>query len=71
MVILRNATQRVSANVGPNGRFTMIAPVGRYRLVGFTPQFTVNGKQGECDALRSVVVRSKQRTRANVYCQRK
>jgi hypothetical protein len=70
-VILRNARHRVAVAVGPNGRFTMIAPIGRYRLLGFTPQFTVNGHQAQCDATRPAVVRSQAQTRSNVYCQRR
>ena len=60
------ATFRASA--ANDGSFTLVLPVGSYKLTGTSPQY--NSGQVACIAMSSVIVRDDSVTRADVICER-
>jgi hypothetical protein len=52
-----------------SGHFGLVAQPGRYTLTGTSRHYRVNGRPGTCTARHPVVVRTQQKTHADVYCQ--
>lgn len=51
------------------GYFLLSAQPGSYTLSGSSIHFTVNGKPGKCAATHPVVIRTDEKTHADIYCQ--
>lgn len=58
---------KFTVTVGSDGSFTVIAPAGRYALIGRSPSY--NGGAGTCHATSPVIITSGQSTTADVFCQ--
>lgn len=58
--------------VGNSGEFTVALPPGRYRLVGHTSRYIVNGLQGDCKSqFPAVSVQAHETATVILYCQEK
>jgi hypothetical protein len=65
------ANGRVVASIetrNRQGRFGLTAQPGRYTVAGTSPHYRVNGRPSTCAATHPVVVKTNQKTHADVYC---
>lgn len=61
----------MTIHVKQDGRYSVDLTPGRYSLVGYTPQFNVNGHEGECLSYpRSFMVSAGHTRHVDVLCQR-
>ena len=56
--------------VGADGAYSTTVPVGAYRIVGHSPNFTADGIQGDCHPTtqQPVTVAADQTTKVDVFC---
>lgn len=71
LVIRRNGHVAMTVRVGPDGKYSFGILPGRYTVVGYSPQFHTDGKQGACPAMQPVTVRVGHTTHVDTYCQRR
>lgn len=53
-------------SVSSNGKFKLSLPIGKYTLIGFSPQF--GGGKYKCMAQRTVIIARNRVNRVNVVC---
>ncbi len=71
IIVRKHGRLLLTVRVPRNGGFRIATLPGRYSLVGYTPQFHVDGSKGACRPIRPVVViRAGHTTHVNVYCER-
>lgn len=58
-----------TVTVGPSGRYRATLPDGPYRVVGYSPDFTANGRPVRCDATHGVIVTTHHVVHADAFCQ--
>jgi hypothetical protein len=69
--IVISGPAHLTSRVARDGRFDITVPTGRYTIIGHSPRFIVNGRQGDCLTQNPAVVTADATTHVTVTCTEK